>query len=131
MLLGMGPGNATGATIDAVWESLFAQTMGQTIREFERTCGLPVGFEQRVNDALDTRNWLAHNSFWERAAEFVTETGRSEMRLELTEAHNMLHALDEELARAGDVWRRSIGVTDALVQQEMDRVQAGGRFADV
>src|SRR4051812_37730377 len=60
MLHGMHPEHTTRAELDSLWDRMFAQPMGQTLRELERASRLPVGFEDRMKRALQLRNWLAH-----------------------------------------------------------------------
>lgn len=122
MLLGIHPTATTRAELDALWDRMFSQPMGRTLRELERNGLLLMGFQDRLERALRLRNRLAHNYFWERAGEFMEETGRAEMRTELSEAAEFLHSLDDELVQMTRVWRRSIGVSDVMIAEELRRL---------
>jgi len=122
MLLGLRPKLTTQPELAAIWDRMFAQSMGRTLRDLERESRLPPGFEDRLNEALQLRNWLAHNYFWERAGEFLSEAGRAKMRRELAETAELLHALDDELVQIGDEWRRSVGASDDLVADKMQQL---------
>lgn len=124
-LLGMHPRSQRRADLEALWDRMFAQTMGRTLTEFERRGVLPPGFEDRLKRAIALRNWLAHSYFWERAAEFPSMSGRNRMRAELAEAAEMLQALDDELVKIGDEWRCGVGVPDEQVAEELRQLLGG------
>ena len=116
MLHGFKPTTATRADVEELWRDLEKKTLGAVISSLSKTVGLPEGFEDRLKGALKVRNWLAHNYFWERAAHFVTPSGRERMRTELDEKAAFLEELDHELTELGEKYRRSVGVSDDMVR---------------
>jgi hypothetical protein len=61
--------------IDAFMDRQFEQTLGQLLRELKKYTSVPDDLSQILAGALSTRNWLAHDYFRDRAADFVTDAG--------------------------------------------------------
>lgn len=123
-MLKVNPTNLSREDFNKLLDRLYEQTMGRTIRELEQRTGLPAGLEVRIREALRLRNWLAHDYFWERAAQFHRRDGRAKMKVELDETTHFLDELHTQLLALGAEWRRSVGITGELVAAEMTRFLA-------
>ncbi len=86
----------TTSQYDDLLKSLFSKTLGKLVLRFRTSVELPPDFDERIQKALETRNWLVHHYFWERVNEFQTPEGRSSMIQELDQITDQLHALHED-----------------------------------
>jgi hypothetical protein len=66
-------------------------------------------------DALQTRNWLTHHYFWDRAGKFVTPTGREEMMQELELLREQLEEFDAYFDRIAQAWAERHGITKEMI----------------
>ena len=78
--------------------------------------------KEQLQKALNKRNWLAHRYFWERAAAFISESGRESMIKELQEAACSFQALDELFTNRTIEWRETVGITQQSVDKELERL---------
>lgn len=123
-----GPGatNMTEAEFDDLLESFFSKTMGRLVREIGEMAKLSEREKERLQEALDKRNWLAHRYFWERATAFMSEPGRVAMIQELQEAVDSFDALDQLFTARTMEWAEPMGITEQMVEREMERLLGGG-----
>ena len=97
------------------------KTLGRLIRVLSSRVQLPADLEVRLREALRVRNWLAHRYFWDRAGSVLTHEGRQRMVAELKEASDLLNRLDDELMLIATAWRRSVGISDEVVEPELQK----------
>jgi hypothetical protein len=131
MLLGLSRENSNRKSLEALLDRLFSQTMGQTIQELRRKNAMPDGFATRIDNALKQRNFLAHNYFWERAAEFMTPAGKSAMRAELSDMELVFRKLDSDLHASFKAWALAQGVDESFVANLLARAEGGESFAEI
>ena len=70
---GPGPTNISRTELDDIFDDLFSRTLGQLVEEIGRLAELTEDEEERLQEALSKRNWLAHRYFWERAIEILSD----------------------------------------------------------
>ena len=63
-------------------------------------------FETNIEKALEKRNWLTHNYFWERTGYFMTVEGRNFMLKELQEVSSFFEGLYNYLVKITDEWAK-------------------------
>src|SRR4030042_4065953 len=68
---------------ESLIQALFRKTFGSLKRELMEAGVSVAKIESDLTLALEKRNWLAHNYFWERAGHFMTEKGREKMILKI------------------------------------------------
>ena len=119
---GPGPTRISCTELDNIFEGLFSRTLGQLVREVVTLAGLGKDEEERLENALEKRNWLAHRYFWERAVEFLSESGRTSMINELQDATYLFDTLDEFFTNKTMEWGDSFGITQQLVEKELERL---------
>lgn len=120
-----GPGNIHDVSeeeFNALVRELFQQTFGGLLAALQETVRLPKEVQTRLRDAVDKRNWLIHNYFWERVGHFLTDRGRQRMIAELEEMAYAFAQLDQRLQQVLRNWAASNGITEALLQEEIDRL---------
>lgn len=106
---------------DRFFEREFAMTLGRLVTSLRRCIDVPHGLDQRLRRAVELRNWLAHEYFWQRPGSILTWDGRERMIAELQEAADFLDAIDEELTSIADNWLHRVGVPRDVIEAEMDR----------
>ena len=119
---GPGPTKITRAGFDELLDRLFSRTLGQLVREIGRLAELNEEEEERLQQALHKRNWLAHRFFWDRAADFTSRARRVSMIQELQEAVNTFEALEQLFMRKTTEWEESRGITHQSIEGEMERL---------
>jgi hypothetical protein len=87
-------GKLTADEYDGLLANLSKHTLGTLIQKLRKSFDVPAGFDLRLEEALRLRNWLTHHYFADRAAEFQSPEGRSEMIRELDGISDRLNELD-------------------------------------
>jgi len=113
---GPGPKRITRTQFDELFKSYFDRTFGGVLRKMLKDSSVPVGLEERLRRALDTRNMLAHRYFWDRAAWIVSSEGRTKMLRELQDDIDFLDDLDADLTKISEDWAKRHGIT----QKDLD-----------
>ena len=116
---GPGPTKITRGQFDDLLENLFSRTLGQLVRDIRELANLSEDETEQLQAALDTRNWLAHRYFWERAVDFMSESGRESMIEELQEAAHAFQTLDELFTKRTMEWGKSYGFTQENLDKEV------------
>jgi hypothetical protein len=68
--------------------------MGRLIRKIRTVLDIPDELEQKLNECLKKRNWLAHTYFWERVEKMLSHDGRNELIEELLQVRNLFSETD-------------------------------------
>lgn len=108
-----------------LFEMEFARTLGNLVKALRERMTVASEFESRLRRAVEIRNWLAHDYFWERAGSILTWDGRQGMISELQAAADYLGAVDEELTAISMHWLDRIGVSREAVELEMIKYKRG------
>ena len=119
---GPGPARISEKELDENLEVLFSRTLGHLVSEIRILAELSEEEEGRLREALRKRNWLVHGYFWDRAVEFLSESGRASMLRELNEAADVFNALDELFTNRTMEWGATVGITEQSVDQELQRL---------
>jgi len=107
---------------DAFFDREFRKTLGNLTRALTDRVKLLPDFRTRLEEGVRLRNWLAHDYFWERAADLLVWDGRERMISELQAAADLLGELDRELTAVSDAWAVSLGLTPAMIEAELDKL---------
>ena len=109
----------TRAEIDAFRAGQFERTLGQMLRELGRYLVVTNAVESTLREALERRNWLAHDYFRDRAVAFMSPDGRASMLKELQESTALFREADEALHILTAEIRRQLGIDDAAIDAEV------------
>ncbi|MBI5715835.1 MAG: hypothetical protein HZC38_20740 [Chloroflexi bacterium] len=101
----------------------FSLTLGQMVEKTKEL--FPSDLQQRLEVALDKRNYLAHHFWFERNPLMFSEQGLLELRQELLELTDLFSKLDEAITEYFKPKRQAMGVTDELIQESFDKLIAG------
>jgi hypothetical protein len=109
-------------------EAIFhGRTMGTNVTEICRRLSVSEALATELQEAVKTRNWLAHWYFWERANAFVTQEGKQEMMAELRdEVHPRLLEIKKHLEEETFAIMEQYGMSREVVQVEFDRLMIEG-----
>ena len=122
---GPGPTRITSREFDALLERLFRRTLGHLVNEIGALVEVSEDEKEQLRDALSKRNWLAHHYFWNRAEEFLSESGRASMIIELQEVAETFQALDQILTNRTVEWAETFGITQQSIDEHMERLLQG------
>jgi hypothetical protein len=109
----------TQSQYDSILENNFKKTLGQLITQIKKSVDLPDDFEEKLTDALEKRNFVAHHYFWKHAMKFSHTRGQEEMLAELTQLSTYFENMDRELTLVQRKWSNAKGVTDDAIYQVM------------
>ena len=119
---GPGPTRITRTEFDSILEELDSKTLGQLVSKIKNLKSLSDEEGKLLKGALETRNWLAHRYFWERATDFLSESGRASMNSELQNASSLLETQDELFTKKTLEWAESHGINGQLIDKELERL---------
>jgi len=109
---------------DSFMDQHFETTLGKMIRSLKSVIAVPEGLESVLAAALKKRNFLAHHYFKDRAAEFMTKSGRDEMISELQEARMLFEEADDKLDEVVKPLRERFGITDERLAEHFEHYKA-------
>lgn len=104
---------------DTILEINFKKTLGHLIFNIKKSVDLPDDFEKKLADALEKRNFIAHNYFWKRAMKLSHTHGQEEILAELSQLSTYFEDMDRELTLVQRKWGYAKGVKDDSINQIM------------
>jgi hypothetical protein len=111
-----------GADVDAFMDRNFEATMGRLMSKLHECAQVAPDLEKLLMDALQTRNWLVHDYFRERAVEFMSGNGREQMLREIDDCRERLAAADRRLEEVTTPLREQAGITSEVLKREYQRL---------
>lgn len=108
--------------LDARWEELFGLTMGRQLREALKIAEFSSDEIEQLEEALKSRNFLAHDFFRERAKELLSIAGRNKLLNELREMRQQFEDADALLEPRTDKLSTRLGVTREMRAQEVEKL---------
>lgn len=105
-----------------ILDEAFAKTIGRLLTRIKKQIIVPPNLELTLNDALQKRNWLAHEYFWIRAGEMNTTRGRNKMLVELTELSDFFSRVDAHLVSIYEKWGIKAGVSQEVLDENLKRI---------
>ena len=120
---GPGPNSITGTERDKILEGLFSKTLGTLVNKVGTAPQLSDEDKEKLSQALAKRNWLAHEYFWDRAKEILSESGRASMIEELKEAAEYFQTVDELFTSRSVEWFEEAGITKREIDQAIEQAE--------
>jgi hypothetical protein len=105
-----------------IQEEMLAKTIGRLLNHLKKQVSVPPNLGRTLNEALQKRNWLAHDYFYERAGQIMTTRGRDKMIKELIELSNFFSRLDAHLSSIYEKWCKKVGVSQASIDENMRKL---------
>ena len=104
---------------DVFYDRERTKTLGQMAKALKNAINISPTLKDRLNKAVEIRNWLAHRYFWERSRKILSWRGREHMISELQEQADFLQALDGEFTEIMKKWMEHLGVSKEDIYEEM------------
>lgn len=123
-----GPQNINREEYDQLLLSKFEQTMGRLVTELLARSSSDTRIERIKADirrSKDARNLLAHNYFWQRAAQFALPNGREAMLTELSDFIELFRSVDAVITEITYNWAEHHGVTQQDYQDALGSLFRG------
>lgn len=102
---------------DAFTSEHFKKTLGMLIKHLAELTNVDAELQEKLTKVLETRNWLVHHYFKERAVKFISSSGRKEMIIELQGITNEIHDLDGLLVDTFRPVKAKYGMTDEVIEK--------------
>ena len=103
---------------DGLFEREIAKTLGRMARDLETRAGISQALNERLCRAVEIRNWLAHDYFYQRMSEINSLEGRETMITELQEKADFLQELEQEFTDIMYKWMKQLGITKEVIEEE-------------
>ena len=101
-------------------EESIRKTLGQIKKELKEKASLSPTLETRLAEAVNLRNWLAHDYFRVREREMLALEGREKMISELQEKADWLQELDREFTDILKNWLCIMGISKEEIESEIE-----------
>jgi hypothetical protein len=105
-----------------IQDEVFAKTIGRLLNRMRKHISVPPNLNRTLGDALQKRNWLAHEYFWGRAGEMMTARGRKKMIDELTELSDFFSRVDAHLVSIYEKWSKKVGILQTVIDWNMKKL---------
>ena len=102
---------------DAFFDRESQKTLGRMKRDLGNN--LSPTLENRLHEAVELRNWLAHRYFSERGINILTLEGREKMIFELQEKADFFKELDAEFNAIIEKWLFIQGISKEELESEV------------
>lgn len=101
----------------------FSLTLGDVVTKLDGV--LPAEFAAEIRAAVDARNFLAHQFWFERAHLMYSVPEVRQLIAELDGYAGMFDRLDTRVSKWSEPMRARLGVTDEALEQTLGRILAG------
>ncbi len=105
-----------------IQDEALAKTIGHLLTRMRKQISIPQNLDRTLDDALQKRNWLAHNYFWARAGEVMTIRGRNKMIDELTELSDFFSRVDAHLVYIYMKWSKKVGIPQTVIDKNLKKL---------
>lgn len=103
---------------DEFFDREIVKTLGRMAKDLENKARVSPALNERLCHAVKTRNWLAHDYFYQRIGEINSSEGREKMIYELQEKADFLQELDQEFTDTMYKWMEQFGITKEAIEEE-------------
>ena len=109
---------------DALFEGINKNTFGRLLGMVKKELSTSDEVLVELKKALDKRNWLAHDYFFDSIGEFHTKSGRMKMIKELTELIKLFNKWDQFIEGVYlHTWQQH-GLTEEAVSRGIEKLKA-------
>ncbi len=102
---------------EEIQNEVFAETIGRLLTRMRKQVTIPPNLDKTLSYALQKRNWLARDYFWDRAGEWQTNAGRNKMLDELTKLDEFFSKVDAHLTSIYGKWTKKIGLPQDAIDK--------------
>jgi hypothetical protein len=110
------------------WDNLFKdinkKTFGRLLGLVKKELSTSDEVLADLQNALDKRNWLAHDYFFDTISQFHSESGREQMISELSEMIELFNRWDQFIEGVYlHIWQQH-GLTEDMISKEIEKLKA-------
>lgn len=105
------------------------KTLGALLKKTKDLWAFDQDALDRLDLALEHRNYLSHHFFKDHGESFLSKTGREKMLDVLSNIQSSLQIADTMMEAANRAMSKAIGVTDETVQRELAKIYAAASDA--
>ena len=109
---------------DRFFEREIAKTLGRMAKDLKTRAGISPTLNDRLCRAVEIRNWLAYDYFYQRSLAINSLEGREKMITELQEQADFLQDLDQEFTDIMYKWMKYLGITKEAIEAEKKQFYA-------
>lgn len=103
----------------ALYENLNSKTFGQLLGQVKKHIDISQELIDSLQAILKSRNWLAHDFFYDHAVEFSDSNGRHSMLCKLQDLIKQFQLADRAVESLSLVVWAKFGVTEEWIQNQM------------
>ena len=107
---------------DEIYDSLNKKTFGQLLKTAKKLITISDNNESLLKEALEARNYLAHHFFKEHAENFISNTGKHEMKKELQSIITKLNKADVLLTEIYTPLWVKYGITEEVIENDYNKL---------
>jgi len=113
-----------------IYENLTKHTFGRLITSAKKLIQISEDQERILKDAVDLRNHVTHHYFRERAEDFVSIAGQSEMKKEMQKFIARFKEADQLMTSLYQPLWNEYGVTEEYVDTQMEKLLSKAQERD-
>jgi hypothetical protein len=125
-----GAERVTDDLIDELFDTFESKTLGQVLRAAREASPLPDDVDERLGQALGSRNRLTHTFYWDHAENFLSDVGRGLMIHELQQLIQAFKAADRQVMGVVLSVMARFGITEDLLVREFEALKLRAEQAD-
>lgn len=114
----------SGMRVDERFDFAWSTTLGQIVNHTDESL-LSEDVLDRLDDAVEKRNFLAHYFWFERIPKINSRSGVEEMISELDEAVEMFRSLNEKINEQLKNHAEKVGITEQVLDEAKEEVLSG------
>lgn len=108
---------------DFLFDKALSEPFGKIWNKLRTVVPFDKNLIDQISKARTIRNHLAHNYFWEHAADLLSEEGQEKMIFELTATAERFKNLDDRLTKIIDAYSQQIGITEKMIATEIEKLK--------
>ena len=108
--------------VDQLFERMGTKTCGRLIKICQEENIFSKTEHEKIDYALNKRNWLTHHYFYDNAEDFYSLNGRTKMIHELQEMIALFDDTDNIVHNLGVIYWEKHGVTQSIIDNELNNM---------
>lgn len=120
----------TQSDIDNLFSKTGKRTLGQLIKDVNQQIKISDDLEYKLSTAVNNRNYIVHKFFTTHDIDFLSESGRSKMIVELKDITSMFQQVDYELEFITHSLYRKLGLTEEMIKNELEIMKKEAKNQD-
>jgi hypothetical protein len=120
----------TAEDFDSLFEKTGKKSLGQLITDIRPHLDITPELEKMIGEAVNDRNYIAHNFFVKHDIDFASDHGREKMIEELRQISARIRSVDREVESITHALWRRLGLTEEMFDKELAKMRAEAEALD-